>query len=38
VGIGILAGGSWFVYSMFVKPADQIGEFVLPENVEQIIE
>lgn len=38
VGVGILAGGSWLVYTMFVKPSDDTGEFVLPENIDQMIE
>lgn len=34
IGVGVLAGGSWLVYTMFVKPAEGPGEFVLPEDLE----
>mgnify|MGYP001558232854 CR=1 FL=1 len=32
VGIGILGGGSFFVYTRFVKPAPEKVDFVLPDN------
>ena len=38
VGVGILAGGSWLVYTMFVRPTSEVNEFVLPDNADQIIE
>ena len=33
-GLGILGGGSFVLYNMFVKPADEINEFILPDNID----
>lgn len=33
VGIGILGGGSWFIYTVLVDKSEDVGEFGLPNNI-----